>query len=72
MVTWGRKDHIPRFRDAESIRRNDFMPERMIRMTLPLTLSSVPLCPLPAPHDQWHTCGKHSGRHRELVAIVGR
>ncbi len=70
MVTWGRKNHIPRFRDAEGIRRNDFMPTFMIRTMLPLTPSSVPLCPLPSPCDQWPTCGKHIGGHWELVTVA--
>ncbi len=37
---WGRKDHIPRFRDAESIRRKAFMPEFMMRtVSLPTSWS---------------------------------
>ncbi len=65
MFTWrlGRKGHSARFHGTEGIRRKPFTPTAMVLTTLPLTPSSVPLCPLLSPRDQWPTHEKHISGH---------
>ncbi len=46
---------------SEVLRRKPFTPTPSIGTMLPRTPSSVPLCPLLSPRDQWPPCGKHSG-----------
>jgi len=70
-VFLGRKDHIPRFHNAESIRRNAFMPERMIRTALSLTSWSAPMCPIPSPRDQCLMHETHDGGSTGAVDDLG-
>lgn len=57
---------------SEVLRRNPCMPESIIRTTLPLTPASVPLCPLPSPHDRWVTYGKKTGGYWEPLVILAQ